>query len=360
MAWRSSYVRENGELAGLNFIAPAAGAQAAVREIVVTRSHSEVVLHRGLGNVTDAAQAETDLSAFPMIDWVDRSQGTIVRAHRRFSTRRDAVLDQHRFAGTPLMPGVAFMEMMSEVAQLCGGQPSRCVVFTGLAFLEAFKLYRDEPRDVYIDIANRGDAGLEMQVCSPLALRANLSDERRVYARAHVRTTAEPPRPALDPSAQLPWSKETDYTRVLPDAQGKQQNVIFGPLFNEARNPEKPVPSRIRWGNSCIEAIVPLPQACFNHPQYPLNRFSLNPSFLDSLHQAGAVLAIELTSSVYLPVAADEFMVCDPLRVAGNYRVLARLKHLDDQRAVYDMVMTREDGTLCAAITNSTFQRVNG
>jgi hypothetical protein len=85
----------------------------------------------------------------------------------------------------------------------------------------------------------------------------------------------------------------------------------------------------------------------------------LNPTFLDSLHQAGAVLAIQLTGNVYLPVSAEEFVVYDSLIQPAQYCVRARLKKLDEHRATYDMVMVREDGKLCASITDSTFQRIN-
>ena len=148
---------------------------------------------------------------------------------------------------------------------------------------------------------------------------------------------------------------------VLEAAKSRKQNVRFGPLFNEACAEGRPAKSsRIRWGRQGIETRIPLPRAVLADPRYPLDRFLINPAFMDCLHQAGAVLAIELTGSVYLPIGADQFVVYEPPRQDTTYRVVARLKELDDQRALYDMVLVRDDGVLCAAVHNSRFHRISG
>lgn len=198
-----------------------------------------------------------------------------------------------------------------------------------------------------------------MVVRGPFSIKGS-KNEMRTYARAIVRIADDAPPPPFETTAEIPWSNESDYWSELERHKDSKQNVRLGPLFNEACNPNCRHRVRIRWGEKSIETIVPLPSAGLEDAQYPLTEYLTNPAFLDSLHQAGAVLAIELTGHVYLPISAEQFVLYTHLREPANYRVVAKLKQLDEQNAQYDMIMVREDGVLCAAITNSTFRRVNG
>lgn len=359
MAWRNGFVRDHAESSGLNFIEPRAGAKAAVREILSPKAVAEVLIHRGLGGVADREQLETSVQGLPLVDWIDRRDGKVIRAHRRVSIRRDALLEQHRFAGVPLMPGVGFMEMMAEVASVVQGRADGAIIWTQLAFLDAFKLYREEPRDVCVEVGVPDSEGaIPMTVYAPFVVAGGPS-ENRPYARARVQIAQDAPMPPFDDSLRLEWTRETDFATELGRAKSITKNVHFGPLFNEACQPGHRMPTRVRLGKQGIETIVPLPRACTETPNYPLDQYLINPAFMDSLHQAGAVLAIELTGHVYLPVSAERFVLYAPLRQPGNYRVLAKLRHIDDESAAYDLIMVRQDHTLCAAITNSCFRRIN-
>jgi short-subunit dehydrogenase len=154
MAWHNTHLRDQAENVGLNFIKPGKGARTAVREILAGGLDVEVVLHRGLGNLPDPDLTAARLDPYPFIDWISREpRWTVV--HRRFSPRRDAMLDQHRLAGTSLMPGVGFMEMMAESHALLTGKEEGALVFRQVEFSDGFKLYRDQPRDVELRIARR-------------------------------------------------------------------------------------------------------------------------------------------------------------------------------------------------------------
>ena len=360
MAWRNSFVREHGEQKGLNFIDPESGARAAVAEITATTGPSEVVIHRGLGDVADVELSDCDLSEVPLIDWVEKQNGIVTATHRRFSPKRDAFLNQHRFAGIPYMPGVGFMEMMAETLNLLATPEDGAIVFRKLSFLDGFKLHRDEPRDVRIDVTESTPGLYEMNVRSPFKLKVRNDWEVRDYARAllqfHPRTSER----VMVPTWSLELTEITDYGEIFEAAKQRKQNVHLGPLFNDAhRTAAAAKASTVRWGRQGIEALVSLPKTQIDFPGYPLKQFLINPAFLDALHQAGAVLAIQLTNQVYLPVGAEEFVVYEAPKRDEMYRVVAKLKTLDDVQATYDMFMTREDGTCCVRLTNSQFRRIN-
>lgn len=361
MAWRNTFVRENAEKGGLNFIDPKSGAAAAALEAARADGPCEVILHRGLADIIGSAETDVDLTPFPLVDFVEKKDGVISAVHRRFSPARDAFLDQHRLAEIPLMPGVGFMEMMAEAARVNGAPKGSAFVYRDLAFTDAFKLHRDAPRDVRIEMTpGQKDGEICMTVQSRFKPRMGLSAEVRVYARAWVTALPSSEISTSVVHPDLKNAKVTTWSTVLDAAADRKQNVRFGPLFNEAkRSKAERLSSEIRWSDAGIETLVPLPKEQLSHPGYPLDRWLVNPAFLDTLHQAGAVLAIQRTGSVYLPVGAEEFVVFHAPDQDALYRVSAALIHLDEDAARYDMSMVREDGLLCATVRGSLFRRIH-
>jgi NAD(P)-dependent dehydrogenase (short-subunit alcohol dehydrogenase family)/acyl carrier protein len=361
MAWRNSFVRQHAERQGLCLVAPEVAVAAARAELSSASGHREVVFHLGLGDLADADQVLTALNRSPLIDWVETQEDQVKTAHRRFAVERDAFLDQHRFAGTPFMPGVGFMEMMAETVELLEPIASRAgseYVFTDLHFLEGFKLHREAPREVRLDVAAGPTPSRHaMTVRSTFRPRTGLPPQQLDYAKAIVELRPKSSPPAFSQDFVNRLTEQTTYARIYEDAATRQKNVAMGPLFNDARRMLEDT-SRVRFGKEGIETWIPLPKAQLDHPAYPLDLFRINPAFLDALHQAGAVLAIQLTNCVYLPVGADQFTVFSAPRHDGHYRVQARLLSLDETSATYDMLMTHEDGSPCAQIKGSRFRRI--
>ncbi len=366
MAWRNAFLREHAENAGLNFIAPEEGGRAAVREILSANPEVEVVLHRGLGGLVDPELAATPLAAAPFVDWVSHGAGRMPVVYRRFSPRRDALLDQHRLAGTSLMPGVGFLELMAEAHELVLGEDAREAgqpyVFRQLAFKDAFKLYREAPRDVLVRSAAAESAGgqaLRMEVWSPFQSQAGGPAEERLYCTAVV--SREPIAPPAEPPARwaLGGDEKTDYARLLPKpGDGLEKNVLFGPIFNDARRAgHSPAELEVTYGKDGIWTRVPLPRAQLSEPRYPLARLRINPAFLDALHQAGAVYCILQTGQVYLPVGAEEFAVLVPPTEEGQYDVVARVTDRTQDLYHFDVAMLRGE-RLCCLARNVAFRRI--
>jgi NAD(P)-dependent dehydrogenase (short-subunit alcohol dehydrogenase family) len=360
IAHRNSFIREHAEEMGLNLIESDSGARAARVVLENADAPAEVILHRGLGDVADVEQLRWPLRNLPLIDWVDRRDGAIVTSYRRFSPRRDAFLDQHRLADVPLMPGVGFMEMMAETATLLGTESSSSFVFEDLKFLDAFKLHREVPRDVELEVV-RGSVPdrYGMRIRSPFVGKGATAVETREYASATVGVLRLPDARPERVLSELTFEHETDYKAVNAAGSQRQKNVIFGPLFNESRRPGSTQPLPIRWGTRGIETTTVLPLAQLDHPKYPLAQFLINPAFLDAVHQAGAVLGILLTDHVYLPVGARRFVVYGALSRPGSYRVTARLRSLDDVEIHYDMVMQNPEGNVCVSLEDSVFRRIS-
>jgi acyl transferase domain-containing protein/NAD(P)-dependent dehydrogenase (short-subunit alcohol dehydrogenase family) len=359
MAWRNSYVREHAEQKGLNLIPPEDGVRAAIAEILSVDGPRDVLIHRGLADVADPELTDTDLNGAPFIDWVEKRNGKIVTANRRFSPKRDAFLNQHRFAGVPYMPGVGFMEMMAEAASLVFDNKDAEVIFENLSFVEGFKLHREEPRDVCVDISESSNGKLSMTVRAPFKTKIGNVCELREYAKSFVSFRKLSNTSKIE-SMNLALPEETSLEKVFEDAKSRKQNVHLGPLFNDAhRCPESAKASKVRYGQHGIEMWVRLPKAQLNTKEYPIEQFLCNPAFLDSLHQAGAILSILLTNQVYLPVGAEQFVIYERPTRDEQYRVIAKLLSIDASSATFNMSMVRNDGTCCVKITNSRFSRIN-
>jgi acyl transferase domain-containing protein/NADP-dependent 3-hydroxy acid dehydrogenase YdfG len=363
MAWRNAFLREHAEAAGMGFIPPEAGVRAAARELLAARPAPAVVLHRGLGALLDPALTPAG-RATPFVDWCSAREGGLPVVHRRFSARRDALLDQHRLAGTPLMPGVGFMELMAEAHGLVTGEadPGAPYVFRQLAFKDAFKLYRDGARDVRVESAPAGSPrALQMEVWSPFQPQAGRAEQRlyctAVVSREPIALPAEPPT-----AWALGGSERTDYAHLLPaDAASDRnaKNVIFGPIFNDARRSgHAPAELEVTHGKTGIWTRVPLPRAQLTEPRYPLGQLRLNPAFLDAMHQAGAVFCILQTGEVYLPVGAEEFAVLDAPSVEGQYDVVARVRERSPDLFLFDIAMLRDRERLCCLARNVAFRRI--
>ena len=111
-------------------------------------------------------------------------------------------------------------------------------------------------------------------------------------------------------------------------------------------------------GKHGIWTRVPLPRAQLSEPRYPLGRLRINPAFLDSLHQAGAVFCILQTGQVYLPVGAEEFVVFVPPREEGQYDVVARVRDRSEDLILFDIAMLRDRKVLCCSARNVAFRRM--
>jgi NAD(P)-dependent dehydrogenase (short-subunit alcohol dehydrogenase family)/acyl carrier protein len=339
MAWRNAFVRENGERSGLGFIDPAAGARAAVNEILADGGDVEVVLHRGLGDVLDPELADHDPRFFPFIDWSEHAADGGATLWRHFSPKRDGMLDQHRLGKTSLMPGVGLMEMMAEAHALTSTQHEGALVYRQLEFSDALKFYRDAGRDVQVRVA-----GPRMEVWSPFRSPQGDIVEDRLYARAQV--TREAVSPPEESPALWDLGRNTDrmsFARAIEKAATYRQGMTLGPLMTESSRPgHDPAANQVVVGEHGILTRIRLPKAQLSEPRYPHARLHVNPAFLDSMHQAAAIYCILKTGSIHLPVGADQFTIFQPPSQDANYDVIALVCDRSSDRLWFNVALLHE------------------
>lgn len=361
IASRSEFLRRNADAIGLHLIEPAHGVLAGLYEILTAPAFPSVVLHRGISGLMTPALSSTIPRVIPMIDWVELRSDYERVVHRRFSTSRDVFLDQHRLAGTPLMPGVGFMEWMAETCATLQPGRSGAFVFRQLQFLDAFKLYRGEPRDAQLLVTGPiGASSHEMRILAPLTGPLAASNDLKSYCHAQLSIESLQGLQERASGWELGDLRPAAYAQEFSHAHELSQNVILGPLFNDAHHASfRTSTPDIEWGPRGIITRVPLPRAQLEQSRYPLDHYLINPAFLDAMHQAGAVLAIELTGQIYLPVGAREFVVQSCPNEPGDYRVVARLKQRSTDDFLYDIAFWKDEGTLCAVAWDVAFRRIS-
>ena len=360
MAWRSSFVREGAEAMGLNLIEPNEGARAAVREMMLAIGPVDVVLHKGLGPLLDSAMVGLDLSPYPLIDRVEMSPSGIKSVHRRFGPVRDAFVDQHRFGKTPLMPGVGLMEFMAEAYCLVANECEGALVFRDLEFSDALLFHREKPRDVVAELEPIADSHrVKMVIKSPFKPVLAQAAEWREYSRAMVSVESRETSEIRGEDWEISDTHRRTYRSVLLEGVGIARNVVFGPLFNDARGDNGgEQEGTLTWSDHGICTPVRFPKAQWNNPRYPLAKFRINPAFLDVVHQAGAVWGMLVTKDIYLPSSAEEFVVMRPPKAMGEYRVVAMAKNVSAERIIFNIAMWNPLNQVCCFVKNSMFRKV--
>ena len=359
MAWRNAFVREHAESMGLGLIAPTVGVAATLREFEALPETSPVILHRGLGEMLDDRWKPRRAAKLPLIDRIEQETEDAVRAFHRFSVEEDEFLNQHRLNKVPLVPGVGFMEFMAELHSHV--EPAQeCVRFNDLSFHDAFKLYRDQPREAFIQAEREESNGTwNMRVFSRFTTRATGEMELRDYCAARV-TTGCFESPAWEKrELRLGEATQVAYSQVLSHLDRIPQNVVFGPLFHDSRRPGGTEPDVVvSWNEGEIHSPYRLPLAQIDNPRYPLGRYRLNPCLLDSIHQTGVIHATLRSHSVHLPVGAEEFVVVGKQERPGTYEVHAKLIDQAPDMLFYDIVLFDDVGRICAWVKRSAYHRI--
>lgn len=296
---------------------------------------------------------------YPLIDRIEQSDSSVY-AHRTFSVSQDEFLNQHRLNGVPLMPGVGFLEFMAEFHGSLE-IPKTGVCFKNVSFHDAFKLYRDEPRETYIQAEKTKNTGeWAMKIHAAFTSKLSKVPQFRDYSGAIVSTGEFVP-PSISPDEwQLTNAKHLYAEEVFSQLDNIPQNVIFGPLFNDIRrSTDQGTTPIISWAEEGLINNYRFPQAQIDNPLYPLESFRLNPCLLDSIHQSGVIHAFMRTQQVYLPWGADEFVVLGRQDKNQMYRIEARLVGHEKDKLFYDIFLKDESGAVCAWVKRSTYHRIS-
>jgi acyl transferase domain-containing protein len=192
------------EAAGIDMLPPEAGIAWIGRELTAGPFRGEVVVAGRLGVMMaeldpagglDVAAVNTSGSG-PMIGQV---AGMGVYSGLTVQTTLDPAvqpfLNDHRIAGTPVLPGVMGVESFAAIAQLAAADLHVAGV-EQMDFLAPVKFYRDEPRTLIVCAVIR-PAGADLVAdCTLGGMRTLKGDDTprwTTYFTGSVRLTAEPP-----------------------------------------------------------------------------------------------------------------------------------------------------------------------
>jgi hypothetical protein len=361
MAWRNELVRDRSEELGLNFIAVDQGIEAFLDEMETRTAHAEVILHRGLDGFVEPGLAATPLDGLPLIDRVTKREGRVERAYRVFSVKRDALIDQHRLGPVPILPAVGYSELATEFYALQVG-PRAHYSLRNLTFENAFKLFREEPRELYIEGHSVDPRTWSIEIKSLFRPALGLAPHTVLHSRATVSDELSD-YSDMDPTT---WMLETeglqslspDESLLLMQNSGPEQRIILGPLYNDVvRNSASKEPVLI-YPNSTIYPTY-FPQEQLTNAGYPLARLLTNPCFVDSLYQACAAHLLVNRKRVYLPWEVTELGIVRVPREPGLFTSYTKVVEDSDDVVGFDVVMVDADGQICYYARSARFRRIN-
>ena len=150
------------EMAGVQVLPPEAGVAWIRRELASGPFSGEVIVAGELGMMAAEYHPSGGLApaefAGVMLGEARLSvhDGLVVQV--TLDPTKQPFLDDHRIEGTPVLPGVMGMEAFAEAAGLLAPEGYAVRSVEDVAFLAPVKFYRDEPRELRIDVTTEPDA----------------------------------------------------------------------------------------------------------------------------------------------------------------------------------------------------------
>ncbi|UED66657.1 SDR family NAD(P)-dependent oxidoreductase [Brevibacillus sp. HD3.3A] len=255
----------------------------------------------------------------------------------RFAVETHWVLAEHKIAGHCVLPGTAYLEMMSEIVRKNMPQQA-ALVLENVMFLQPLEVKEQEPKSVHI-ILQKQKSSLDVMVTSP----SEHSDDWIVHCRAKV---------LLQP--ELPKQKQLSLSELLSEAN-RQSVSGYKP------DADAPVQTGPHW--ECMKEIY-LEQdkivAFFELPApftSELHAHVLHPSLLDC---AVNIPISQIRDGLFLPFAYKKIVFAGPMP-GRFYSVLQRTdkETADRQEAIsFDILLVTEKGEVFAEIHDYTLKRV--
>jgi NAD(P)-dependent dehydrogenase (short-subunit alcohol dehydrogenase family) len=164
----------------------------------------------------------------PLVDSVLQCDGPASEIEHR-ARASDAYLREHVLDGSPLLPAVASLELLSELAQLSfsthGGAPG--VVLEDITIVAPFKIRPDGRGVVYGRAVVDGDA-LALRLLAPQVDRSGrLVDVERTIVTGRARQATAPPIPPAWREPRVPYTQ----FRYREAGQSHAARVVHGPQF---------------------------------------------------------------------------------------------------------------------------------
>ena len=257
---------------------------------------------------------------------------------------------------------MAYAELAAEFYALQTGKAPSWLL-RHITFANAFKLFREEPRELYVEGRPAGDGtAWEIEIKSDF-YPPNMAQAQTVV---HSTTTVSRQLSSYQDLQPENWSYRNDEPTSLPAEQslmliknsGIEQRIILGPLFNDTlRDAAAKEPVLIYPRGATYPTYFPLAQ--LDNPRYPLEKWLVNPSFLDSIYQACAAHLLVTKNRVFLPWEVAELGIVDTPRTPGLYRTYAQVTAESDDIVTYEVVMHDEAGRVRYFGRGVQFRKIN-
>jgi phthiocerol/phenolphthiocerol synthesis type-I polyketide synthase E len=253
-----------------------------------------------------------------------------------FSPRTHWVLNEHRIAGNPVVPGTAYLEMARAAAVRRGLQR---IEIRDVFFLTPLRLREDESREVRLEMEET-DGRLEFQVAS--RPRSNAGDWQK-----HVLGRVEPLAPVEPEPRDLAAIRQRCNVREVLAATRDEQGEDLGPRWQNV--------TRVYVGDGEVLAALELSEA-FSED---FASCALHPALLDRAASIGEGYLGDKRSH-YLPFSYHSLRLFAPLprRIFSH----ARLTNQEQSRGEtlsFDVDLLDEGGHVLAEIRRYHKKRIN-
>lgn len=295
----------------------------------------------GMAAEIDAPEMLRGTSAAATVAHPVLTAGDSRSVYGRISADSHWVLDQHRIAGVPVMPGTGHVECAREaLAQLLPEPGTKAGAGTAAGSLLALQdVVFTEPLSVPADTAVR----YQVDVSPDGEFRVTSRDRgrTRTHAQGQGRWVAAPPAATVDLAAV------TGRCRRSPDAgSGERGSIVsFGPRWGCLRE--------VYAGDGEELALLELPAAA----EPDRHRWVLHPALLD----VATAFGFRAAEGTYLPMEYGRVLVRDGL----PQRVFSHVRYQGAQTGAADGVMTAEvticdpDGRVLVEISDFMLRRID-
>lgn len=241
------------------------------------------------------------------------------------------VLDEHRVAGHPVLPGTGYIEIAR--AAMAALHPDEPVELQSLSFEEALH-FEGAPRRVQVRLRPEDD-GYEFLVRSRSTADTNWTDHARGSLRRFIGSLTAAPAPSG------PWQPGRA-------PQARSGVLAFGPRWNNL--------SRMRLAQRSAVAELALPDAF--HSDLPC--WGAHPALLDMAATFGLHLLDEADREqrLWAPVSVDRVRLMGPLpaRLTSRVELRGRSGH---GVASFDVSLHASDGTAVATLEGFTMRALD-
>ena len=323
--------------AGIDMLPASAGIPIVRREVTLRPGTGEVVIGQRLGILAEEAHETGGLDSSS----VSAERGLLTGSDSfgvysglvatiELDPQEQAFLFDHQIDDTPVLPGVMGMELFAEAALL--GFPDRYIVAVeDVSFQAPFKFYRNEPRQVRVEVRYTTDGNDIVASCRLIGSR-ELANQTEPQTTVHFEGTVRlgDQAPAID-------KREAPAT-----ADGVAHDEVYAIYFH---GPAYQVIDTA-WahdGGMATTMTAPLPE---NHS--PSDRETVTtPRLAELCFQTAGLLGIATSGAMALPTSLSRVVFASEPADDAAVRAVARPR--DD--GGYDCQVIDESGTVLVDMT---------